>query len=111
MAGQVGEVARRATVERRQRRELPRDLALVGMSHALIVEARHTDRQWQWSVMSDTRHWERSGGEAGKPALHLGAERTTGTELAEHPNAAERDPMDQQVGRGQVELAAQLVRG
>ena len=44
---------------------------------------------------------------AGDPATHLGLKRSTRVELAEHADAAEPHPMDQQIGRRQVELTTE----
>ena len=49
-------------------------------------------------------------GEAGQPLLELRAHLDVGAQLAEHPDAAERDPMDQQVLRRQVQLQPGRVR-
>src|ERR1700676_3610942 len=48
----------------------------------------------------------RAVGVAGHPADHLGAERALALELAQHADAGGRHPVDQHVGRRQVELAA-----
>ncbi len=50
-------------------------------------------------------------GEAGLPALHLGAERPRAVELAQDADRSQGHPVDQQVGRGQIELTAELGRG
>ena len=47
-------------------------------------------------------------GKAGDPAAQLGAVRNVGVELAQHAGDAGAHPVDQQVGRRQVELAAEL---
>ena len=47
----------------------------------------------------------------GHPADHLGAERPLALKLAEHADPGGRHPVDQHVGRRQVELAGDVARG
>src|SRR3954452_21275190 len=72
--------------------------------------ARGKPARWVHPRTDRTAGASGDDGESGKPLLQDGAVRRTGLELAEDTDRAQRDPVDEQVGRRQVELAAELVR-